>query len=882
MQGSNGVRAGAGFAVSVINYGTIISETDPVLIYGGGSVTNGSNTNTNALMQGDYRVRIDGAPGTVTNFGTIAAGVYLSKGGVVTNGSPADALAVMGGHLGVSMNAAGTVHNYGSITATSHSGVALDGGLVTNGTRSNHRATIFGSDGVSLSAAGTVRNFGTLEGLGATTASGGVVLAAGGSVINEIGGRIDGNDGVYAAVGPATILNNGTISGYQYLSGLGIDLRNGGLITNGGENPLALIYRISSIGGTIFNLGTIEGPANTYDAVYISGAPLTNRLYGLIRGASGVDANNGVVTNQGVIRGVAPGLGAGVFLRGSASLNNTGTVSGNIGVDAFSGGGAKVTNFGRISGRSGIAVMLQDASDVLQVGAGASFDGAVVGAASALELSGLTGTISGLFVGGFVTVTASGLAATTTFQNFGAVTLDAASAFTLAGSATVAVGEVLTVASTAALGVAGTLTVVGALDVGGTLSGAGALALSGGGTATFESGAQLTIAHLTEAGGTTTATAEGALTYAGMVTQASGSLLAVGGANLTFTGTANSFAGTLGGAGTITFLGGADMLNAAHLSAVATVISNAKVTLTGSVFNSSVVTVTSPSVVIAAAGATLSGAGMLSLSNLSTNKIAGASAAATLTNVNNKIAGAGQLGGGSMVLINESAGVVNANRPTALIVDTGASTIVNGGLLESSSTGGLTVNSAVNNTGTLLAAAGTVLVKGAVTGAGQVRILAGTADFMAGFGENVIFLGGSTGVLELSKSTAYAGTVSGFSTTGKTFLDLVDVVFSGSTKATFSGTTASGTLTVTDGAHTAKIKLAGDYTKSSFILATDGHGGTLVHDPAKAAPPPVSTPHAFAAAIAAHHPAPFAPRPSYGLHAQPAINGLSRPRTAIE
>ena len=38
----------------------------------------------------------------------------------------------------------------------------------------------------------------------------------------------------------------------------------------------------------------------------------------------------------------------------------------------------------------------------------------------------------------------------------------------------------------------------------------------------------------------------------------------------------------------------------------------------------------------------------------------------------------------------------------------------------------------------------------------------------------------------------------------------------------------SGTLTVTDGVHTASIELLGNYTASEFVAASDGHGGTLI------------------------------------------------------
>ena len=38
----------------------------------------------------------------------------------------------------------------------------------------------------------------------------------------------------------------------------------------------------------------------------------------------------------------------------------------------------------------------------------------------------------------------------------------------------------------------------------------------------------------------------------------------------------------------------------------------------------------------------------------------------------------------------------------------------------------------------------------------------------------------------------------------------------------------SGTLTVTDGVHTASIQLLGQYMASEFVAASDGHGGTII------------------------------------------------------
>ncbi|MDQ2764223.1 MAG: hypothetical protein M3Y22_12320, partial [Pseudomonadota bacterium] len=44
------------------------------------------------------------------------------------------------------------------------------------------------------------------------------------------------------------------------------------------------------------------------------------------------------------------------------------------------------------------------------------------------------------------------------------------------------------------------------------------------------------------------------------------------------------------------------------------------------------------------------------------------------------------------------------------------------------------------------------------------------------------------------------------------------------------------------------INLAGNYTGSTFVAASDGHGGTIVHDPKAAAA--VAPPHVFIAAMA--------------------------------
>jgi hypothetical protein len=66
-------------------------------------------------------------------------------------------------------------------------------------------------------------------------------------------------------------------------------------------------------------------------------------------------------------------------------------------------------------------------------------------------------------------------------------------------------------------------------------------------------------------------------------------------------------------------------------------------------------------------------------------------------------------------------------------------------------------------------------------------------------------------------------------------IDLTNILYTDTDHTTLAfaenaGNTA-GTLTVSDGAHVNNIVLMGSYTVSDFVMADDGHGGTLVTDP---------------------------------------------------
>ncbi len=165
-------------------------------------------------------------------------------------------------------------------------------------------------------------------------------------------------------------------------------------------------------------------------------------------------------------------------------------------------------------------------------------------------------------------------------------------------------------------------------------------------------------------------------------------------------------------------------------------------------------------------------------------------------------------------------------------------TVVSGGLeIVSGSAGGTVVDaggSAVVSSGgtanamVLNGGSATVMSGGAISGA---TISGGTLEIASGGGvmsSTISFAGGGTLMLD---DTKFRGKVAGLDSPAET-IDLVAIAYhSGTTTLGYSGNTLSGTLTVTDGTHTARLAILGDHALANFTLADDGHGGTLVSDP---------------------------------------------------
>ena len=89
----------------------------------------------------------------------------------------------------------------------------------------------------------------------------------------------------------------------------------------------------------------------------------------------------------------------------------------------------------------------------------------------------------------------------------------------------------------------------------------------------------------------------------------------------------------------------------------------------------------------------------------------------------------------------------------------------------------------------------------------------------------------------LDNSQDFTGQIVGFAGDGTAAnsdsIDLKDIDFSHLMQQTYTENSdgTGGTLTLSDGTHTANINFVGNYVLENFTLSSDGSGGTLIIDP---------------------------------------------------
>ncbi len=281
--------------------------------------------------------------GTLLNFGTLTtaasgkSGIKLIGDGSIVNGANA---IIQGGQYGVfvefgqaSISNAGTIAAGSTIAGSTVASVGIDlstvtaSSYVTTATFSSYvtnaaMGTIIGTTGIAdTSGPGTVVNAGSILGGGAGGV--GITLSAGGEVDNQglitattlaNTGNLAQANGVVISGGAGTVSNVGSIYGHN----LGIDLAAGGVFKNQVGGMVAVNvsmagagYADVSLGGTVqstvINAGTIGTAAINLPSpgiTAIAGLYLSNLATGTIGGSYGalVSAGGGTVVNQGLIQ----------------------------------------------------------------------------------------------------------------------------------------------------------------------------------------------------------------------------------------------------------------------------------------------------------------------------------------------------------------------------------------------------------------------------------------------------------------------------------------------------------------------------------------------------------------------------------------------------
>jgi autotransporter passenger strand-loop-strand repeat protein len=124
-----------------------------------------------------------------------------------------------------------------------------------------------------------------------------------------------------------------------------------------------------------------------------------------------------------------------------------------------------------------------------------------------------------------------------------------------------------------------------------------------------------------------------------------------------------------------------------------------------------------------------------------------------------------------------------------------------------------------------------------------VTLNGGYLDIASGgtAGSSMITFTSVGGMLKLGYSQNFAGVLSGFGG-GFDSLDLADIAFGAGTTIDFieAPSNTSGTLTVSDGTHTAQILLLGQYMAADFSAQSNGAGGTVITDPSASSLSPQS------------------------------------------
>ncbi len=804
-------------AATFSNAGTFAlnsSNSNTDLVVGGAKLTL-SGTGT-ILLGNNGNNRIYGAAASdqlINTSNTIAGGGQLGAGQLKFTNSASGTVDANQPTTLILNTGTNTVTNAGLLEATAGGALAIQS-TVSDGTTGH----------VTANGGNVYLQNATLQGGTLSTAAGGVVAVQYGYTAG-----LDGSANAVTNTGTFAIQNNGT------LSILGSIVNQGQIALQSTNSATELVIAgpdvVLSGGGTV----AMSDNGNNY-IFGTAGTNLLDNVNNTIAGSG--QLGDGALTLINEAKGLidATGAGARLYLNtGSTVTTNSGLIedtgtaglqinsavnNGSSGVILASGAGAFVAldNGGTIAG--GTLATSNGGLNLVEYGNIATLDGT----AHAV-------TNSGTF---YVTNNAS-LSVLGTLINTGAVDLLSTNATTelTIGTPTVTLtgGGAVTLSDNGNNYIFGSVAADVLDNVNNTISGAGQL---GDGQLTF----------INEAGGTVNATGGNALVIntSGEVVKNSGLIEATGAGGLVVQSTTidSSSGGTIlasngnvylngsvlaGGtvktAGTgniiVSYGQGGTLDGSAHTITnfgTVAVQNNGTLSLLGTISNKNLITLgstnASTDLIIGPGGntpgtVTLTGSGTLTLSDNTNNRIYGAIAGDTLINLNNTISGAGQIGVNQLTLINDA--TINASGTGELLLQSSGTSIVNNGLLESTNTGGLVINSTTigNASGTVSAAGGNVYLQSgtiqgglvSTTGTGAIVVQYGNIGAFDGASAGTLTTSGSVdvnnnGTLSLLGTIANTGTIALQSTNAST-----DLIIGDNTGSTVT-LTGSGTIALSD------------------------------------------------------------------------------------
>lgn len=830
--------------------GVTLSGSTPVTWIGG-------STSPGALV--DNFGTITGTSRAIATSGSTSGSLTINNkaGATITAGK--DAVKIS--NLVAGTSGTFTVNNEGTISATGtggSSGQALDLDDINSSsvhTVINNAATgvisAADADAIRPGANATINNYGQIVSHNASAASSGndaidfQSVNTGGVVNNFTGGFIDGARHGITGDQPITVSNDGTIIGRSG-SGINMDsaanttttVTNRGTITGtavGGADADGIdVDGLVSIDnfGTIKAAGLVSATNGLNEALAIGGGFVHNEAGGLIvsdqRAITVDDSNDGsafaamTIVNDGTIRG---NIGEAISIVGTFgdTVTNTGAIFGSVATD---GGNDVLTNSGSITGD----VSMGAGDDSINLATGSLVTGTIDGGEGfdTLTLSG-GGTLLGAVVNVEKLDVQSGVWKIKDATGYSDIEVENGAVVVLEGSANgmlVAAG-----AAQAVFGLVSNSVIYGNqyIQIGGsadgtTIAAGGEQNILGGGIAS----------NTTLDGGT-----QHVFGVAIQTTIANGGFQHIH--NNAFSTTVNA-----GGEQNVYIDGSAtgSTINAGGIQidwgfTIITTISGGSQYVFGS---ASLTTINSGLQAVESGGTasdtTIHGGGQ--------DVYTGGTAINTTMD-----GGIQSVYGGTVVQTTISNGALQYLHGTASM------TTVNAGSVQSVYADGTATGTTVNAGGVQVdwgAASGTTInggvqyVYGSATG---TAVLAGTQNVQSGGSaddttigsgalafvhsggtmDDVIFAGPNASLV-LAQASALTGTISGWQDHDS--IDLGDILFGdGVTSFAYAQNSdnSGGTLSVSDGTHTASLSLLGQYSAADFALSSDGHGGTLISDP---------------------------------------------------